>query len=98
MNTPLLFDIPKDAPSYAARLTAFKAEHGILTHRARLFAREDHPWSAMLPLERDRGRDMADIMAESCRIYDEAGRVVTGTGELAAVRTLCENFKIPCPL
>lgn len=94
----MLFDIPPSEPSTQARLTVFKKALGILTIRGKGMRREDHPWLALLPFDDDKGKDIGDIMARRCRLYDDAGFLATGTGELSAVRTLCEQRKIEgCP-
>jgi hypothetical protein len=90
-----LFDIAPDRPSRRVRLSEFKRKHGILTHCAKHM---DEPWSACLPLDGDKGKAMAEIMSESCRLYDDSGRVVTADGELSAIRKLCAVNGIRCDL
>lgn len=80
--------------SRANKLKAFKTKHGILTHRTSGMKREDHPWIALIPSEEDQGKDIGTIMAESCRIYEEQGRLATGEGELSAIRQLCNQLNI----
>ncbi len=96
-KTPTLFDIEPTKTSRHILLRDFKAEHGILTHNAR-WAREDHPWLALQAFDEDKGKDIALIIAESCRLYEESGRVSTGSSEIAAVRGICAALKIACPL
>lgn len=83
--------------SRANKLKAFKAQHGILTHRASGVRREDHPWIALVPRPEDKGKDIGTIMAESCRLYDESYQLATGHGELSTIRTLCHYLGLPEP-
>lgn len=98
MITGLLFAVPPTRPSARSRLTEFKRKHGILTHRTDSFMRKEEPWLALLPTNEDKGKSVSQIMADSCRLYDESGYVATGTGELSAVRKLCELRGIECDL
>lgn len=93
-----LLDVPKSAPSLRQRITAFKKLHGILTFKTSRMKREEYPWIAVLPVEEDKGKDIGTIMAESCRLYDESGYLAEGTGELSAIRTLCQQLEIKCDL
>jgi len=98
MKTPLLFETDKSGPSAREKLTAFKQEHGIKTHRAPHMQRSEHPWLAIIPFTDDKDKDIGTIMAESCRLYEESGYCATGEGELSAVRTLCKQRRIECHL
>lgn len=98
MSEPKLLDVPRSAPNKAKLLRDFKNQHDIQTHRATHMAREDHPWLALRPFAEDDRKDIGTIMAESCRLYEEAGQCATGTGELTAMRTLCQQLNIPCNL
>lgn len=95
-----LLDVPADVPaqteSLRARLTAFKKEHGILTH----YNKHCRPvqWMALLPFADDNGKSIAEICAESVGLYEECDRVVTGGGELSVVRELARLNRIDCPL
>lgn len=98
MNIGHLFECLPDAPSLRVKLTAFKKKHGIKTHRAKWFSREEEPWLALIPFEDDKGKNVGQIMAESCRLYEESERCAFGTGELTAVRKLCQQQGIVCEL
>lgn len=94
-----LFDLgPAQAPTKRARLHAFCRQHDIRTDRCKLIGRKDHPWLALIPFHDDAGKSVAQIMAESARLYEENGSVATGEGELSCVRTLCGQLEIPCDL
>lgn len=106
MKTPLLFNVPKDRPSRKERIKAFKQLHGIETHYAgKGWGKENHPWSAcLMPAARTFGygvtetSDLFDVVSKVARLLEEAGVLVTGETEREAIRTLCENNKIPCDL
>lgn len=98
MKTPLLFDLPATAPSFRSKLSDFKQAHGILTYKSVGMLRRDEPWIALIPFADDRGKEVGEIMAESCRLYEESGYCALGEGELTAVRKLCSQKKIVCPL
>lgn len=97
-KTGTLLDVPQDRPSTRTRLRSFTREHGILTFRSKGFTREEEPWIAIKPIPGDESKNIGEIMADSCRLYDEAGYLATGTGELTAVRKLCELRGITCEL
>ena len=93
-----LFDLgPPQTPTKRVRLHAFCRQHDIRTHRSRL-DRKDHPWIALIPFHNDATKDLFTIVAESARLYEESGMLATGEGELSAVRTLCQQVGIECPL
>jgi hypothetical protein len=69
-----------------------KAVECVKTHRSSIMT--DAPWMALLPEKNDRERDIGDIMADSCRLYDEAGRIGYGDTEEAAIIDLCCNVRI----
>lgn len=96
MKQPALFDVPK-GDSMRDRINAFKTEQRIWTHRTSQMKRQDHPWCAML-LPRGDVRHPVAIIAAECALLDESGQLVTGEGELSAIRTLCIKNGIPCPL
>lgn len=96
MKTGLLFDLPKTGPSIQTRINEFKKLHHIKTHRSD--ACPEAPWIALLPTDEDKDREIFDIMADSCRLYDEAKMLVESTGELSAIRKLCEMNSIDCNL
>jgi hypothetical protein len=93
-----LLDVPATDASRGAKLAALKKEHGILTHRSGCLGKGEKPWIALLPIEEDKGKDLFDIMAESCRLYDESGWCAYAEGELSAVRLLCQQRGIACEL
>ncbi len=82
--------------SRGRKLRAFKRKHRILTFKRD--GRQREPWVAILVRREDRAKDITTIMSESCRLYDEAGLVGCGKGELTAVRKLCQRNEILCPL
>jgi hypothetical protein len=104
---PTLFPLSEKAPRKlrptAARIMAYKKANGILTHRTEYPL--EVPWLAVKvppkrlddggPIE---GMDVGDMVASFGRLLDEGGWTGTGRGELAAIRDLCMNRKIPCPL
>lgn len=98
MKQIVLLEAPVSRPSKARLLTAFKKANGILTYRTPQMLREHHPWIACVPFQEHKGQHIGIIMSHSARLYEEAGYVATGIGELSAVRTLCLNLKMSCPL
>lgn len=88
----VLIDVPPDGPTRAERIEAFKKAHNILT----LEGCDD--WIALIPFREDEGKSIFDCIAQSCRLYDEAGQSATGQTEDGAIITLCEQQKITCPL
>lgn len=108
MKTPLLFNVPKDRPSRKERIKAFKELHGIETHYAgRTWGKKNNPWDAcLMPRARQIGSNygcnetstLGELVGSVCRLLEEAGVLVTGETECDAIRTLCENNKIPCDL
>lgn len=95
MKTPMFFDVER-APSMKEKIRDFKRQHNIFTHRSEL-CRKDQPWSALL-IELGDKREPVQIIAEECTMLADAGRLVTGEGELSAIRILCQNNSIHCPL
>lgn len=94
-----LFDLgPPQAPTKRARLHAFMRQHDIRTYKTNRMQRKEHPWIALIPFHNDATKDLYTIMAESCRLYEEAKMLATGEGELSAVRTLCQQVGITCDL
>lgn len=98
MKTLTLLSVPKTHPSRQQLLDAFKAKHGIETHRSDL-SREDHPWCACLrppavEMWKSHGRTgepaLFDLVAHLCRRLEESGLLVTGETERYAVVRLCE--------
>ena len=70
-----------------------KAVECVKTHRSEIMT--NAPWMALLPRMKDRDRDIGAIMADSCRLYDEAGLIGYGDTEVEAIIDLCVNVKIP---
>ena len=70
-----------------------KAIEYVKTHHSAIMT--DAPWIAILPEMDDQDRDIVDIMADKCRIYDEAGWIGYGDTEESAIIDLCVNVKIP---
>lgn len=95
MKTPPLFNVEPTRKTRRVLLSEFKAKHGIETYRSQM-RREDHPWIALLRFDCDTGKSIGQVMAESCRLYDESGYLATGEGELSAVRKLCQQRGITC--
>lgn len=96
---PTLFPLPPRAfPTQGKRLRDFCRQYDIRTNRSRYMRRKDHPWLALIPFHADARKPVAQIMAESAGLYEANGSVATGEGELSAVRTLCRQLEINCPL
>jgi hypothetical protein len=106
MNHPVLFDVPKDAPSHEQRLKAFCEREKIYTHHTPRMTREEHPWQAMLLPGNYRGikipyqesfksDEPVEIIAGYCRILEESGFLATGATKREAVERLCLNLRIP---
>jgi hypothetical protein len=98
MKTELLLDVKPTSKSARVKLTEFKRLHGIGTYCSPGLRREDHPWIAIVPFDEDKGKSIGEIMAHSCRLYEESGYCATGAGELSAIRTLCKQLNIVCTL
>lgn len=104
MKTPLLLNVPKDRPSRKERINEFKKLHNIVTLKSSL-PRKDEPWFACLMTSARKfgygvteQSDLFDCVAKVGRLMEESGVLVTGETEADAIRTLCENNKIPCDL
>jgi len=91
MNTPTLFDLPEQK---SPRLL-WVERLGFLTHHTPELSAEEGPWIAILPEEDDKGKDIGEIMSESCRLYDEVFGMGYGTTEEAAILELCRKKSIP---
>lgn len=107
MKTPNLLEVPKTAPSRKEKLEAFKKQHGIETYRTPGYTPADHPWFAIhVPKAREAGKDYGltrkstwiECEAKIGSYLEDASITATGETELVAVRTLCSNLEIPCPL
>lgn len=68
-------------------------KHHVKTMRSRTMPK-DEAWLAVLPQEEDRERRIVDIMADSCRLYDDAGLIATGRTRAKAIQELLENNHI----
>lgn len=97
MKQARLFDQPPDSPSLHQRLAQFKKLHRIWTYN-HTNSRDDYPWTALLVPDSVKDGGEIEYIAAMCRVADEGGWLVTGTGELSAVRTLCRNMEIKCDL
>lgn len=82
-----LFDIPE---SLSPRLVWLRSS-GILTHHS---PRMEYPWIAIKPFERDKGKDIGTIFAESCRIYDESHSIGYGNTEDEAITSLAHKLNL----
>ncbi len=91
MSTPELFS-PEEGKQDSPKLAWIK-RRGILTHFSAQFPKWQ--WIAILPTEDDRNKDIGTIMAESCRLYDEAGRVGDGETEDEAICELARKCGLP---
>ena len=96
MKHPVLLEVEPVGPSAKVLLNAFKKRHHILTHCAS--HQDDTRWLAVLPFTGEEGRDIFELMADKCRLYDEAGHTGYGRGELSAVRDLCKNAGLLCEI
>lgn len=94
MKQPVLLEVPKTHPTKHEILKAFMEKHGVLSHLCRGMGQRK--WMALIPIDEDKGKSLFDIMAESCRLYDEAGMIGEAESELQAVRNLCHQRNIPC--
>lgn len=92
--TDMLFDIPPTPPR-KKEWEIVKEKYGILTHYNKDC---EYPWLALLPYERDKGRDIGDVMSESCVTYEEAERIREAETEEGAVLLLATNCKLTLTL
>jgi hypothetical protein len=76
------------------QLNHFCRQHGILTYHSTHMQAEELPWLALAPMPEDYGRDIQDIMADHCRIYDEAGMIAHGKTKGEAVVKLANQLQI----
>ncbi len=95
---PVLLSVQPDSPSKASRITEFKKQHRIWTHRADFLNRADNPWSALLMPKGVTEETAVQCIADYCRLLDESNQLGAGEGELSAIRTLCQLNDIPCDL
>jgi len=104
MKTPNLLEIPKDSPTRKERIKAFKIENGIETHDAGpppSYGR----WCAVL-VEKAwndfsfycEDKSLFGLMAGAGRLIDESGLSGYGDTEITAIRNLCSENKIHCPI
>jgi len=85
VNTQIkLFDFEKSdiRQNNRRQVNYLKAQHGILTHRS---TASTPNWIALIPIEQDKFKSIGQIMAESCRLYDDANMIGYGSTELEAV-------------
>lgn len=103
-RTPYLIEVPRDRPTWRMELRAFKEQHGIQTH-------DDHDptnpgrWLAVLmePCRKfgygvTATSDLFDLICKVGRLMDESGYTAYAKTELQAIRLLCDQNQIPCPL
>jgi hypothetical protein len=90
----LLLDVPK---SLSPR-KAWMQQHGVLTH----WFREAEPGQrcmAIIPLLRDiaagHGKSVAECMAHSARLYDDAGLIGYGDTLEDALTSLAARYELP---
>lgn len=104
----MLLDVPKTHPSRADKLRAFKTRQGIWTWHTPDMSIKDHPWAALL-VPRARRRlagepklalcdDPDELVWHFSYLLDANGLLTTGETELDAIRTLCAENNILCPL
>jgi len=106
MKTPLLLDVPKSHPSRKERIEAFKKLHGIETHCAKGETDDEYPkWmAAHLPSARKLGygctetSTLIECVLNVARLMDETGIADHGKTEAEAIRRVCANVGIPCPI
>lgn len=93
VDNATLFPLP-DCPSPRMKWVAMMKERGALTHYCD--HPEQEPWMAIFPMDDEEGdkTSIADIMATSCRLYDEAGLIAYGQTEPAALEALAVIHKI----
>lgn len=105
MKTPNLFDVPKDSPTRKERIEAFKIANDIETHYSD--ALPEWPWIAVkMDLARDvrepyrtcDDNSMGAVMADVCRLLDEAGICADGKTEASAIQKLCANLELVCTI
>lgn len=76
-------------PTLSPRLKWLQSS-GILTHHTPGFG--DTAWMAVMPFDKDKGKDIMTIFAESCRLYDESGYCCYGATEDEAIVVLCRSI------
>ena len=107
MSTPqlTLIDVPRDVSAcLSARLAAFKAKHGIVTHSNR-DTHDPGRWVAVkIPPHRlDSGKPLDGIplwemFADFGRLLDEGGWTGYGRSQREAIRELCREQGIDCDI
>jgi len=85
---------PDLAPCKSPRLLWLERQ-GFLTHHNPELSDEESPWIALLPEQEDKDKVVGQIMAESCRLYDEVFGLGYGTTEQEAILDLCKKKSIP---
>lgn len=86
--TPELLSVPV---SLSPRLRWIQT-HGVLTHRSEM--ERELPWIALIPMERDKGKDIFDCMADNCRLYDEGNLLGYGQTEDEALYALAAKLNL----
>lgn len=106
MKTPMLLEVPKDAPSSKEKIETFKKLMGIETHSCHPYPLPDEQkWLAChrpsaLAIAKPYGvkdsASMCEIYAEVARLIDECNADAYGSTERDAIRNLCDKRDIPC--
>lgn len=78
-------------PTLSPRLR-WIADNDILTHHAPHC--EEAPWMAVQPFDEDKGKDIGNIMAESCRLYDDADALGYGMTQDEAIVNLARKLNL----
>lgn len=84
-----LFEIPE---ALSPRLAWIK-ENNVLTHYASHLEDFDDPWTAIIPME-DHVGTLPQIMAEWCRVYDDANEIGYGATEDDAIVDLAKKLNL----
>jgi hypothetical protein len=86
MNNDELF--PVEAVAMDSPRLAWMKRNNILTHFS---SGMPDPWLAIAAMPEDVGKNIGQIMAESCRLYDEANLCGYGATEEEAIVDLAEK-------
>lgn len=84
----LLFEVP----TVLSPRLKWMASSGILTHHTEGFG--ETAWMALMPFDKDKGKDIMTIFAESCRLYDESGQCQYGPTEDDAIVALAKKLNL----
>lgn len=83
---------PVEAVSMDSPRIAWMKRNSILTHFS---PQMEEPWLAIAAMPEDRGKNISQIMSESCRLYDEANLCGYGQTEEEAIVDLAEKNMWP---